>query len=126
MLLLVWPARIAFDDSKGIMRVCIRDGFAYALRYLMHMQCRGHMGTRMIAQRVKDAFRLLLFLPDCTIRHLPGYGAGGRLPAEELIGREPPGAAAAIGRAYLSNVCVHAAVRRQARLTGAHCIIDCI
>ena len=44
---------------------------------------------------------------------------GARLPAEELIGWEPPGAAAAAGRAYLSNVCVHAAVRRQARVAGA-------
>ena len=44
---------------------------------------------------------------------------GARLPAEELIGWEPPGAAAAMGRAYLSNVCVHAAVRRQARAAGA-------
>ena len=44
---------------------------------------------------------------------------GARLPAEELIGWEPPGGAAAAGRAYLSNVCVHAAVRRQARLAGA-------
>ncbi|KAK9833535.1 hypothetical protein WJX81_002854 [Elliptochloris bilobata] len=38
---------------------------------------------------------------------------GARLPAEELVGWEPPGAAAATGRAYLSNVCVHADVRRQ-------------
>ncbi len=40
--------------------------------------------------------------------------AGARLPSEELIGREPA-AGAATRRAYLSNVCVPIAARRQVR-----------
>ena len=47
---------------------------------------------------------------------------GARLPAEELIGWEPPGAAASMARAYLSNVCVHTDARQQARLMRGSCI----
>ena len=38
---------------------------------------------------------------------------GAKLPAEELIGREPAGGGAALLRAYLSNVCVLPAARRR-------------
>lgn len=43
---------------------------------------------------------------------------GAVLPAEELVGRLPEGSGARDGRAYLSNVCVAAAVRRRGVASG--------